>query len=137
MSSIFPNAGREQANHVIVASRRSAGNSRRLERPILSGMCRQQPHRGSVQAMAAVNLSGVGTRRVTHPAHRHAFRNVLPARDPALVASGFHFAIRLTPCLWPRAHTECCEPQNENHPGKRPRIPRTQTPNSHHFIPWL
>ena len=133
MTPIPPETSCEQVNHVFIAGRRSSRNPRRFQRPILSGTSRQQPHRRSVQPMTAVNLARVGARRVTHPAHRHSFHNVLPAFDPALVASGFHSRARLASRLRPPAHSQCCQPQDDHNPRERPKIPRPKTQEFHNL----
>jgi hypothetical protein len=135
MTPIPPETSREQVNHVFIAGGRSSRNPRRFQRPILSRTSRQQPHRRSVQPMAAVNFSRVGARRVTHPAHRHSFHNVLSAFDPALVASGLHSRACLAGCSWPPADTECCQPQDDRNPRERSKVPRPKTPEVH-SLPW-
>ena len=85
MTPVGPDAGGKQANHIFVAGGRSAGNSWRLQWPILRRVSGQQPHRRSIQRMAGIKLSRVGAGRVAHAAHRHALHDVLPTRDPIVV----------------------------------------------------
>ena len=131
MTSVSPNASREQANHVFVAGRWRARNSRRLQWPILSRASRQQPHRGSIQPMAGIKLPRVGARRVTPAAHRHPLNDVLPARDSALVTSGSRARVSLAGCLWPSADAQYCQTHDDRNPGKRSKVTRPETLEIH------
>ncbi len=85
-ASVFPDSRGQQADHVLIARRESAGNARRFERPILNRHGGFEPDLGALEPVRAIGLSIAGARRVTLRAHRDVLDDVFAAVNFGLLS---------------------------------------------------